>query len=322
MRKTIAQIAMEAQKFSQSNEYSNKERLSRKYARMYRVSQEGFFDFFRKKEEPSIKPASERNFDPDAYAQELREAKKVSINLYTTSIENEIKYLEDMLHNGLPFLQKDIERYRKAFEFVIANHKDIGDKIPKLVDVAYPDASYKIDEDNKIRFKTFYLAIYNYHTDKVKQSWVGQGWLDADMALEVEEMFGLDPVDDMDEVENIAKLYCLNEAVPHIENIRINEDIRASKKQHVVYLEKDDPKLLKLIGLNLAIIEKCSHILTEKTHKEFKNLAYKADRLTHPKPYGDGDELGMSHLVIHDLWYMYDIRENFKRNFIMHYSAH
>lgn len=287
-------------------------KLQARKKKNYSVAQEGLFDFFRKKKTEEVK---KKPSDPKEHLAELEQATKVSVHLKTTSVDNEIKYLDELIKKGLPFLSKDNDRVIKSFKFVIDNHRDILEKIDKLVDISYPDSSYKLTSNKgSVEFSTFYIALNGMAKDKEQQAMIGHGWDYYD----VEDEFDKELTDE--EIDRYAELYCINEAIPTLDFIYPKD--RASKEQTRIYLEKDDPKLQTLLSLNMELIEKASKILTREDIKKLFELSAQADKLTHPKFIGDGDEYGLASLMSHSLGYQYELTDGFINDFIKNYTAH
>jgi len=287
-------------------------KVMKKMHRNYTLSQEGLFDFFRKKKGEEIKTKPE---DPNAHFLELEQANRVSVHLMTTSVENEIKYLEELINKGIPLFNKDNDRIVKSFKFVIDNHKEILSKINKLVDISYPDTNYKLNKEmNAVEFSTFYVVFNGLAKDKEHQTMIGSGWDYYDFEDEFDQELTEEQID------QYKKLYCINEAIPTLDFIYPKE--RAPKNQPRVYLEKGDPKLQKLLDLNIALIEKSLKILSIEDVKKLFELSDKGDKLTHPKPIGDGDEYGLNSLMSHSLGYQYELSQGFAKSFIQNYTAH
>jgi hypothetical protein len=278
----------------------------------YSISKEGLFDFFRKKNDQESKKKTENELE---HYNELMSANKVSIHLYTVSVDDEIRYLEELISKGLPLFQKDYDRLMDCFNFIVNNHKDILTKIDKLVDIAWFDSNYNLSKDKDyLDFKTFVVSVGNNLADtKEQQAMIGGiiEWIDWD------EMF---PQATPDDIKRYEKLYSLQEAIPVIDMVFPRS--RASKNQQRVYLEKDDVKLKKLLDLNTELIEKSLKINDNNKQNKMYELASRADKLTHPKPYGDGDENGMGNLLAHTSLYLYELNMGFKKGFISNYTAH
>ncbi len=276
------------------------------------IAREGLFDFFRKKkgEEPKKKPGT-----PKEHLAELEQANKISVHLKTNSVDEEIKYLEELINKGLPFFGKDIERLNKCFKFIVDNHQDILSKLDKLVDISYLDSSYKVNKDmSAVEFSTFYVSLNDMAKDKEHQAMIGAGWNYEDVEDEFDE-----PLSD-EQIEEYRKLYCLNEAIPNLDFFYPKN--RAGKEQARIYLEKDDPKLQKLLSLNMDLIEKANKILTRDDVKKMFELTARIDKLVQPKMLGDGDEYGVDRLMYHSLGYRYELTIGFTKDFIENYTAH
>lgn len=302
-------LAMESAKITDSKAIK---KLHLKQKKNYSIAREGLFDFFRKKKGEEVK---KKSTDPKVHQADLEQANKVSIHLMTATVDDEIKYLEELLNEGLPFLSKDIDRTLKSFKFIIDNHRDILNKIDKLVDVSYPDPRYKLNENKSaVEFDTFYITLSGMAKDKEHQAFIGNGWDYED----VEDYFDSELTDE--DIEKYAKLYCLNEAIPTLDFIYPKK--RAAKEQPRVYLEKGDQKLEKLIKLNMNIIENSRKIFSHDDLDKAYELATRADKLTHPVGIGDGDEFGMLSLMSHSLGYQYDLTDGFADDFIKNYTAH
>lgn len=278
----------------------------------YQVAQEGLFDFFRKKKGEEVK---QKPKDIKDHLTQLQQANQVSIHLMTTSVDNEIKYLEELISKGLPLLSNDHERITKSFKFVVDNHNDILSKIDKLVDISYLDSSYKLNKNlDAVDFATFFIIVKNMAKDKEHQAMIGSGWDYSDVSDE----FDKDLTDE--EIKQYSQLYCINEAIPTLDFIFPKE--RASKDQTRIYLDKFDPKLQKLLSLNVQLIEKASKVLTREDVSKLFQLSSKADKLIHPKEIGDGDEYGLNSLTSHSLGYHYELVFGFTKTFIDNYTAH
>jgi hypothetical protein len=309
-KRTISDIvAMESFATSDDKRFKKVQRLIKKN---HSIAKEGLFDFFRKKkdDEPKKKPE-----DPNTHYEELKQANKVSIHLHTNSVENEIKYLEELISKGIPLFNKDNDRIVKSFYFVIDNHKQILDRIDKLVDISYLDDSYKLNKErNAVEFSTFYVPVYGLAKDKEHQTYIGSGWDYYD----VEDEFDQELTDE--QIDQYEKLYCINEAIPTLDFIYPKNP--AKKDNPRTYLEKGDPKLDKLLSLNITLIEKGLKILSIYSVKTLFKLAERADKLTHPKQIGDGDEYGLLSLISHSLGYQYELSQGFSKDFIKNYTAH
>lgn len=306
----ISQIlAMESASVTESEPSKKLKRLQKK---RHSISREGIFDFFRKKkgEDSKKKPT-----DPKEHFAELENAEKVSVHLQTTSVDNEIKYLEELISKGLPFFKKDYDRLTSSFKFVADNHKDILSKIDKLVEISFPGADYKLAPGgHSVQFSTFYVIIDNMASDKEHQAIIGNGWDYYDH----DDEFPDDLSDEL--ISQYEKLYCIDEAIPCLDFILPRQ--MAAKDQHRVYLDKNDPKLQKLLNLNMELIEKGEKTVSEEDHNRLIKLAANADKLTHPKSLGDGDEYGLQHIVYQRLGYQYELGDGFKQDFIKNYTAH
>lgn len=309
-RVTISDIvAMESAK-NEINEASFKKlKLHRK--KNNAIATEGLFDFFRKKKDDEKK---KKPNDPTEQLKELQEANRVSIALRTTSVEEEIKYLEDVI-KGLPFFRKDMDRVHKCFKFIIDNHSDILNKLDKLVDISYFDSSYNLNNNRSaIEFKYFIVSVRDLAKDKESQMKIGA----SAEYIDFEEEFDNKLSDD--EVKRYSKLYCLNEAIPTIDYILPKN--RAPKEQTRVYLEKGDIKLEKLLKLNIDLIEKGKKLFTQSDDEEGYRLSSRADKLTHSKLIGDGDEFGMANIMRQSLLYQYQVTDGAVDEFINNYTAH
>lgn len=310
MKRNLSQI-LSMESFSDIDKSAVK-KLNINRKKNYQIAQEGLFDFFRKKKGEEVKQKPENIND---HLTELQQANRVSIHLMTTSVDSEIKYLEELVSKGLPFMSKDIDRMNKSFKFVIDNHKDILSKIDQLVDISYPDSSYKLTKDlAAVEFTTFYIAVKNMAKDKEHQAMIGSGWDYYDVVDEFDEELS------EEQIKQYSKLYCLDEAIPTLDFIYPKD--RANKNQTRVYLEKDDPKLQTLLKLNIDLINKARSVLSNQDMDKFYALAGKADKLTHPKQIGDGDEYGLFNLLLHGLGYQYDLTNGFAKTFIDNYTAH
>lgn len=286
-------------------------RLHNLKKRNYSIAKEGLFDFFRKKKDEE---SSKKHENPQDHYNDLISADKISIHLYTTSVDNEIKYLEELISKGMLLFQKDYNRLINCFNFIINNHKNILNKIDKLVDVAWLDSDYKLTKNNEyLEFDTFLITVNNLASDKNAQTKIGGiiEWIDWDESF---------PGSTYEQINNYEKLYSLQEAIPSLDIIIPKN--KASKNQQRIYLEKDDIKLKKLLDLNIKLIEHGLKINDDNKQNKMYELATKVDALTHPKPYGDGDENGMGNLLAHSGGYLYELRYGFKKDFIQNYTAH
>ena len=287
-------------------------KLTLRQKKNYSIAHEGLFDFFRKKKGEEVKKKPE---DPKEHLAELEQASKVSIHLMTTSVDTEIKFLEELISKGLPLFSKDYDRMVRSFKFVVDNHKDILSKVDKLVDVSFPGSDYKLAKEMAaVEFNTFYVALRDMAKDKEHQVMIGHGWDYYD----VEDEFDQELSDE--QIDEYTKLYCINEAVPSLDFVIPKN--RSTKEQARAYLEKDDPKLQKLLKLNMELIEKGSKVITEADREKLFELANKADKLTHPKSIGDGDEYGLANIMYQSLGYQYELSTGFAKDFIKNYTAH
>lgn len=309
-KRTISDIvAMESFASVDDKRFKKVQRLIK---RNHSIAKEGLFDFFRKKknDEPKKKPE-----DPNAHYEELKQANKVSIHLHTTSVDEEIKYLEELLNKGIPLFNKDKDRIVRSFYFVIDNHKDILGRIDKLVDISYLDDSYKLNKQrNAVEFATFYVPVYGLAKDKEHQAFIGSGWDYHDVDDEFDQELTAE------QIEQYGKLYCINEAIPALDFIYPKNP--AKKDSPRTYLENGDQSLHKLLSLNIALIEKSLKILSIYGVKKLFKLAERADKLTHPKQIGDGDEYGLISLITYSLGYQYELSQVFSKTFIENYTAH
>ena len=298
---------------SRSNRQDNNKlsRLNRLGKRNFNIANEGMFDFFRKKTGEETK---EKKEEPEDHYVDLLNADKVSVHLYTTSVDDEIKYLEELIHSGIPIFKMDIERLERSFKFIINNHSDILDKLEKLVDIAWLDSKYKVSADRRyLDFNNFRVVVYDLAKDKKWQAIIGRSmdWMDWEEFI---------PGITEEQIKIYEKLYSLEEAIPNLDFIAPKKI--ADKSQTRVYLEKGDPKLRRLLDINIQLFEKCFAIYDYKKYDNLRDLAHEADKLTHPVPYGDGDETGTVRIFYHGSYYLYMLLEGFKENFIKNYTAH
>lgn len=299
----------------ESMSFVNKEKIKKlrtKQKKNYGIAREGIFDFFRKKKDEEVK---KKPLDPKEHFAELEQASKVSIHLMTTSVDAEIKYLEELISKGLPLFKKDLDRMARCFKFIIQNHGDILNNLDGLVEISYPDNGYNVSKDRGVAdFNTFYVAFRNLAKDKETQTRIGSGG----SYMDLEEFFEgkLSP----EELSKYEMLYSLDEAVPSLDFIIPKN--RAPKEQKRVYLEKGDPKLDRLIKLNMELIEKGEQIAGDSRLSDLYKLADQADSKSQPKPYGDGDESGMGNVVYQGLGYTYQITDGAIKGFIQDYTAH
>lgn len=307
-----------------------KRKMVLKVNRSYSLSQEGLFDFFRKNKEDNSASDKNKDFNLEAseYKQTLLSANKVSIHLYTLSVDEEIRFLQELINAGLPVFKKDIDRLEKCFKFVLNKKLKTIDNLDGLVDISYLDQSYKYNEKLKaLDFNTFIVPVIGMASSKELQKEIGASHAVVDLANSIEEIDGkfLDEISS-EELARYEKMYFLEEAVPFLDEI-IPKKI-ASGNQKVIYLEKDDPKLKTLLDLNVELIDKSFKILAEDHsdndysgdfYKLWK-IAYSADKAS--QPVDIGDDFGLSVIAHHYVNYQKSIAGGFRKTFIKNYTAH
>lgn len=339
MRKTIAQIAMEAQSLSINRLVDERvKQLNRIRKRNYHLATEGLFDWFKKKNEdkhesPSNQPTSVEwwKVDEKEHYEKLLNASRVSVHLKTDSVRNEIDFTTEMIKSGIPLFRKDIHRLKECLNFIIKNGESTIDKLDQLTKLSYLDRSiYPLDEKRKvISFKTFYITSKNSDITKGEIP-------DIHPELDVMEIITLDDfskrynVDVLPKEENdkFQKMYFLGQAIPSIDLIIPIH--KASSSQKRIYLNNGDSDLKKLLDLNLELYRLCKNInVHDSGPDEFgitnmlEALAVKADRASFPIDVWESHGyVGTSTIVAESCSYASEIRDGFQKHFIQHYTAH
>jgi len=301
----------------------------KKMDRNYTLSQEGLFDFFRKKKgEDDASLDKDTTIDYNTHKDNLMGASKVSVHLYTVSVDEEIKFLEELISKGLPIFSKDIERLRRCFKFILENKTKTIDRLDKLVDISYLDSSYKYNPNLKaLDFNTFIVPVIGMASNKELQKEIGVSHELVDLVNSLDEIDGKSVTEmTKEEIERYEKMYFLEEAIPWLNEI-IPKKL-ASGGQKRVYLEKDDPKLKKLVDLNIELIEKSAKILGEDgpdnnyvdDFHELWKIAYKADKAS--QPLDMGDDFGLNVISYSYVTYQRSLAGGFRKKFIQNYTAH
>jgi hypothetical protein len=310
-------VGMESLKTEEKKSNYEKIRLLQK--KNYSIAKEGLFDFFRKRKEEDVQEKKKNLYmEPGEHLQELAQGTKVSIHLQTVSVDEEIKFLEDLIRNGLPFFKKDIERLTKCFKFILANGTSTIDKLAKLVEIAYPSSYDFKKEMSAIEFDTFVVSVHNFADTKEKQMHIGSS---AEMIRlretpQFTKKYGNDLTDE--EIQKYETMYFLDEAIPNLDEIVPKK--RTTKDQKRIYLEKGDPKVQKLLDLNMELIEQSSKIMDEDKYDSFFDLITNADSSSHPVDIGD--DYGLMVIYAHSSSYLSDLVYGFKQDFIKNYTAH
>jgi hypothetical protein len=301
-----------------SQKISNLKKLKQRH---YTIANENLFDFFRKKkEEAKDKPSAKYVYkSPKDHYTELMNSDSVSIHLKTTSVDDEIKFMEELIHSGIPFLIKDIERMIKCFKFIMTNGLNTIDKLDKLVDISYFNNSYKYDDRIKaVRFNTFNITVDGLAPTKDAQAHIGSSTdlLELERYPSFTQKYGSDL--SKEEVNKYERMYFLNEAIPTLDMIVPVK--LASSGQVSVTLNKGDAGLEKLLKLNIELIEKCDHFSKGgEAFDDFRELCAEADEKSHPVPVKSN--FGLENLWGHSTSYMGDIEAGFEDHFIKHYTA-
>lgn len=287
----------------------------------YSIAKEGLFDFFRKKKEQDDPKESKKDLymEPSDYLEELKQGSKVSIHLQTQSVDDEIKFLEDLIRHGIPLFKKDIERMNKCYKFVLANGQKTLDKLSNLIDISYLDSSYKYNDAIKaIEFDTFVVTVHNFAGTKEMQAKIGSNGdlLGLRETPRFTQKYGSDLSDE--ELHRYEMMYFLDEAIPNLDTIVPKK--KAGATQTRVYLEQSDPKLEKLLKLNMELIEKSYSIIDDDKFDAVFDLISDADAKSHPLDIGD--DYGLMAIWAHSNGYQSDMNHGFKQNFIKNYTAH
>jgi len=307
----------------------------RKMNRSYTLSQESMFDFFRKKKQEGHMTGDSGNKDrhsPDFnysdFKKYLLDANKVSIHLYTVSVDEEIKLLEELISKGLPVFKKDVERLEKCFKFIISKNTKTIDNLDQLVDISYLDSSYKYNEKLKaLDFNTFAVSVIGMASSKELQKEIGVSHEIVDLVKSLDKIEGKSVTEmTKEEISRYEKMYFLEETIPWLDEI-IPKKLAAGNQKRV-YLEKGDPKLEKLIDLNIELIEKSSKILTEDSVdndysgslSKLWKLAFKADEASHPLDMGDN--FGLNIISYSYVKYQKSLAGGFAEKFTINYTAH
>lgn len=279
-RLTISDVvAMESKSSVEDKRFK---KTMKKMHRNYVLSQEGMFDFFRKRKSDSkdrhmtgsegrynVILFYDKNYvDPKIYKETLLNANKVYIYLYTISVDEEIKLLEELIYKGLPLFQKDVERLEKCFNFIKTNKTKTIDKLDKFVDICYLDSSYKYNSNIKaLDFSTFLVSVHGMAATKELQKEFGASHEIVDLANCGMDIEGKYPEDmTKEEISRYEKMYFMEEAMPWLDEIVPRKMSSASQKS--TCLEKGDPKLKVLVDLNIELIEKSYKILSEYDYSD------------------------------------------------------
>lgn len=286
----------------------------------YSIAKEGLFDFFRKKKEQDDPQEKKKDLymNPSDYLEQLKQGSKVSIHLQTRSVDDEIKFLEDLIRHGIPLFKKDIERMNKCYKFIAANGEKTLDKLSKLIDISYLDSSYKYNGSIKaIEFDTFVVSVHNFAGTKEMQAKIGShgDMLGLRETHQFTRKYGNDLSDE--ELHRYEMMYFLDEAIPNLDTIVPKK--KASNTQSRVYLEQGDPKLDMLLSLNMELIEKSYAILDDDKFDKVLDLISDADHKSHPVDIGD--DYGLMVIWAHSNGYQSDMNYGFKQNFIKNYTA-
>jgi predicted aldo/keto reductase-like oxidoreductase len=307
----------------------------KKMDRNYTLSQEGLFDFFRKKKQDGHMTGDrgghsnhDHDVDYNQFRTELLNASKVSIHLYTVSVDEEIKLLEELIQKGLPIFQKDVDRLEKCFKFILANKTSTIDKLDKLVDISYLDSSYRYNPNLKaLDFNTFIVSVIGMASSKELQKEIGVSHELVDLVNSLDEIGGKSVTEMTDEeVVRYEKMYFLEEAIPCLDEI-IPKKLAAGNQKRI-YLEKGDPKLKRLIDLNVELLEGSRKILSEDSADNNYNggmsklwkLADNADKVSHPLDMGD--DFGVGNIPLNYVRYQRALAGGFESMFIQNYTAH
>jgi hypothetical protein len=267
-----------------NKEYSNRQFILLKNKTL---AVEGITDLFfgkKKKEEP-IKDA--------LFLLESLKEMDYTLHHDFKNSQNLINYLNELVHYGLPLLEKDLTRMEKILDFINSKGKDIAQEqnlqqLNKL-SVLVKDPSFK--KDNGYIFKTFTIEAYGdvnvTQIKNIRDKLISESHLDDDNTDEEKVLIGFPDI-----IQSVNFLYPRG-----LSEDLIKEPVKVGDNNHK-----------KLIEVATALIKKCKEIDHGERIQKFRSLLNTVDKKV--KPFED-DSSGLWGLYQQSLGYMYQIKVGF-----------
>lgn len=267
----------------------------------YKRSLEGFFDLFKTKDKKSE--------TIEEFKKHLETSDKISIQLQTNSIENEIEYLKCCKNFLMPILEKELNRINACFSFINNKGSKIVDHLDELVNISYPNDYPHFNKDTKkISNDLVTIIFYFVANDKEKQKHIEEDHINY------KELF---PNASDEEIQKYRILYGIYNLIPYLSFTKWTNGKTRDQKTTKVSL--DDNRVKELLKLNFEFIKELEP-LTKRIIDTF-DLGLKAERKMLPKEYGDGDEAGLGALIYNGCDFLHEFRM-FTKSFLEDYKLH
>ncbi len=317
MRKGI--MSLEELKTPTKKKLSMESILMNRLQLQRKMALEGVLDFFFGKKQVENKVETKKKLKVGEVITHLEsfKDKEFTVKVYYDKIEDYLAFLDELIHVGLPFLEKDMERLLATFKYIESKGKAIVEldnikELYKIAGINHPARRNSfISPKPEIDFKTFEITTNNYHDSKKTSNdpKFFVTYTDGDVTNIMEEY-------DIDKAEAtlLAPLMTLDELIPSLDLVYPKNTTKLNK----ITLSPEDHNHSKVIDLAIKLIKECNKITLHGEAKKLKDLASALDaNLTAGYAYyGDGDEYGLYRLFLHSNLYMYELKMGFEEDFI------